>query len=381
MQETATAGNLSRARARNNIWDTWQQFCIALGLPELLQQVDDPIPFLQVFARRYRDGRISRSGDAVRSRTVEEALRAIGRTFVLLGAENPRLTAAGHLDERISSQLAQWRKSDPAPSRVKPVPFSLLHHIDHVALTLGTEAQLCLADMMWIAVFFLCRPGEYTAATEGSTPFRFEDASLWIGGQRLDITTATPAQLLAATFSTLTFTDQKNAVRGEVIGQGCTGSARACATRSIARLLLHLRSNNAPPHTPLCAYFESGTWRQVTSPMITVALRSAAHLVGATVGFLPADVSCRSLRAGGAMAMLCARIDPLTIQLLGRWRSDAMLRYLHVQAAPLTNDIASRMLQGGQYQLLPNQAVPAIVPALEAEVVEIAFEAINPNEP
>jgi hypothetical protein len=81
------------------------------------------------------------------------------------------------------------------------------------------------------------------------------------------------------------------------------------------------------------------------------------------------------------MAMLCARIDPLTIQLLGRWRSDAMLRYLHVQAAPLINDIASRMLQGGQYQLLPNQAVPAIVPALEAEVVEIALDAINPNEP
>jgi hypothetical protein len=115
--------------------------------------------------------------------------------------------------------------------------------------------------------------------------------------------------------------------------------------------------------------------------MITVALRSAAHLVGATVGFLPADVSCRSLRAGGAMAMICARIDLLTIQLLGRWRSDTMLWYLHVQAAPLTNNIASRMLQGGQYQLLPNQAVPAIVPALEAEVVEIAFEAINPNEP
>ena len=93
---------------------------------------------------------------------------------------------------------------------------------------------------------------------------------------------------------------------------------------------MHLRSNNALPHTLLCAYFEYGIWRQVTSLMITFALRSAAHLVGATVGFLPADVSCCSLRAGSAMAMLCAQIDLLTIQLLGPWQSDAMLWYLQV---------------------------------------------------
>jgi hypothetical protein len=312
---------------------------------------------------------------------VEEAIRAVGRTFTLLGAANPRLNAFGNLDERISCQLAQWRKEDPAPSRVKPIPFTLLHHIDAVALNVGTQAQLALADMVWIAVYFLCRPGEYTRATEGSTPFRFQDVALWIGGQRLDLHTAPEQQLHRATFSTLTFTDQKNAVRGEVIGQGVTGSPRACATRSIARRILHLRSHQAAPNTPLCAFFEQGSWRQVTSPMITHALRSAAHMVGAAVGFLPEDISCRSLRAGGAMAMLCARIDPLTIQLLGRWRSDAMLSYLHVQAAPLISDIASRMLHHGNYQLLPNQAVPAIVHDLEHEVAEIALQAINPNEP
>ena len=36
-----------------------------------------------------------------------------------------------------------------------------------------------------------------------------------------------------------------------------------------------------------------------------------------------------------------------------------MLRYLHVQAAPLMQDYARRMVAGGQYNLLPNaQLVP-----------------------
>eukprot|EP00978_Attheya_sp_CCMP212_P029998 scaffold108834_cov52-Attheya_sp.AAC.2 len=115
--------------------------------------------------------------------------------------------------------------------------------------------------------------------------------------------------------------------------------------------------------------------------MVTHALRSAANLVGAVVGFLPSDVSCQSLRAGGAMAMLCVRIDPLTIQLFGRWRSNSMLQYLHVQAAPLISDIASRMFQAGEYQLLPNQAVPAIVHETEQEVADLALQALLPNEP
>ena len=46
---------------------------------------------------------------------------------------------------------------------------------------------------------------------------------------------------------------------------------------------------------------------------------------------------------------------PQIIRLIGRWKSDEMLRYLHVQAAPLMADYAKRMLQGGHYTLLPTE--------------------------
>ena len=38
------------------------------------------------------------------------------------------------------------------------------------------------------------------------------------------------------------------------------------------------------------------------------------------------------MQAGGAMALLMARVDTDTIRLEGRWRSDVMLRYLHMRA-------------------------------------------------
>jgi hypothetical protein len=57
------------------------------------------------------------------------------------------------------------------------------------------------------------------------------------------------------------------------------------------------------------------------------------------------------------MALLCTRVDANTIRLLGRWRSDEMLRYLHVQAVPLVTPLANQMLRQGSYTLLPNIAL------------------------
>jgi hypothetical protein len=58
------------------------------------------------------------------------------------------------------------------------------------------------------------------------------------------------------------------------------------------------------------------------------------------------------------MALLCAQVDTDIIRLLGRWRSDEVLRYLTVQAAPVMQDFSSWMLNQGSFTLHPNQDVP-----------------------
>ena len=54
------------------------------------------------------------------------------------------------------------------------------------------------------------------------------------------------------------------------------------------------------------------------------------------------------------MALLCAAVDTDIIRLIGRWRSDEMFRYLHTQAAPLTKNVSRRMVDSGDYVLVPN---------------------------
>ena len=58
-----------------------------------------------------------------------------------------------------------------------------------------------------------------------------------------------------------------------------------------------------------------------------------------------------------------------------------IIRYLPVQASPLINDIASRMLQFRNHHIISNQDVMDILPALEHEVAKIALKAGNPNKP
>ena len=289
---------------------------------------------------------------------MEGALRAVGQAFTGVGAKDPRLTTRGTTEFRLGRQLRGYAKADPPPDRVKPVPISVVYHAANIARQHGTAESLAVIHMLCIAFFFLCRPGEYTAPTADNAPFRLKDVTFYVGNRRVLAPTATDDDLARATFVTLTFTTQKNAVRGEVIGLGLSGDPFLCPVRSTASRVQHLLHHNAPPTTPLCTYYMANRAHYVTPGDISETLKSSVRSLGPTIGFSHHDVSARSLRAAGAMALLCAHVDSDTIRLLGRWRSDAMLRYLTVQAQPIMRDFSARMLQGGQYTLLPNAAIP-----------------------
>ena len=259
---------------------------------------------------------------------------------------------------------AAWRKEDPPPDRVKPVPIPVIKRINVIASAGTNHLMQGIADMIVIAFFFLLRPGEYTNSRSDTTPFRLADVQLFVGQTCLHLVNASTNELRSATFATLTFTTQKNGVRNEVVGLGRSGDPVLCPVTAIIRRVLHLRRFNAPPETPLSTAFHNNQWRKVLPSHITTALRDAVTFLP-SLGFLPTDVSARCLRAAGANALLCAKVDTDIIRLLGRWRSDEMLRYLTLQAAPIMSNFAANMLAGGNFTLIPNQLVP-MVPAADA---------------
>jgi len=345
-----------RAAGTATAWDKWIEFTSELGLDPFLQAFQDKVPFLQVFAQRVHTGELAANGSPIKSRSVEDYIRGVAQTFLHVGAGDPRHNSSNTIDFRLQRTLKAWKTSDPAPLRVKPIPISVIRRI--AVLSQTTNAHLPLfsatADMIIIAFFFLLRPGEYT--DNNNHPFRLQDVQLFIGPTRLSLATASVEQLRQARFVSLTFTTQKNGVRNEVIGLACSGDPYLCPVKSIIRRVLYLRQNAAPPNTPIARVFHSTT--SVTSATITSCIRDAVAFLGPNLGFLPSDVSARCLRAAGATALLLAQVDPDVIRLVGRWRSDEMLRYLHVQAYPLMKDYARRMLSSATYTLIPNHLVP-----------------------
>lgn len=367
---TATAQQAtcaSRSKAQSAVWQhSWLPFLASLGIDDpLLETVRDKIPLLKVFALRIRDGRHSRTNRPVRAATVRDQLLSISKTITALGAPDPRHTAAGFIDKRLTDLFKGWEHHDPAPRRVKPVSLPILFQANALATSSPTAEHSAILDMMWIAFFYLLRPGEY-AHTTTNAPLACRHVGLTIGLVVLDAFTASPADLLHATSSSLEFDNQKNRVRGEVIAQGRSGHSVACPTRAVARRILYIRTNGGNRDTPLCSFKRGSQWYFVTPALITGTLKLAA----ATLPHLhiaPADITARSLRAGGAMALLCGRVDTATIQLVGRWRSDAMFRYLHAQALPLAQPLARTMLEHGSYTLAPGAYEPTNIQTLLRE--------------
>ena len=356
----------ARTRSKDNTWIRWCDYCEELGFDPMLDEVADAIPLLQVFASRWRTGQIAPLGEPVRSRTVESALRAIGQTMASVGAQDRRLNSSGKIEYRLQQQLKGYKRIDPSPSRVKPIPFQMVNHVNLVANLSRDPLSLATADLITLGFFFLLRPGEHTH-NSGSQPFRLMDVTFQLGNQSYPAATADLANIRLATFSTLTFTTQKNGVQGEKVGHARSGHSTTCPVAALIRRVLHLRAHNAAPTTTLCTvYTTARTPKTVTSTVLTATLRSAAASLP-DLGFHPKDISARALRAGGAMALLCGHVDANIIQLVGRWRSDEMLRYLHLQAYPLMMHLAPSMVRGGQFRLLSHQTLPpAVLPLLFA---------------
>ena len=367
----------ARTRSKDNTWLRWCGYCEELGVDPMLDSVEDPIPLLQVFAARWRTGKIAPLGEPVRARTVEGALRAIGQTMASVGATDRRLTTTGKMEYRLQQQLKGYQRVDPPPTRVKPNPFQIVDHANRVANLSNDPISLATADLATLGFFFLLRPGEHTHPPANSTsqPFRLRDVAFGFGSQSYPAATASPAHIRLATFATLTFTTQKNGVEGEIVGHARSGHSTTCPVAALIRRVLHLRAHNASPTTTLCTVYTSATrTRPVTAAILTATLRSAAAALP-DLGFKPTDISARALRAGGAMALLCAQVDSNIIQLVGRWRSDEMLRYLHLQAYPLMRHLAPSMVRGGQFRMLSHQTMP---PAAFPLLVAAAEAAIQP---
>ena len=100
---------------------------------------------------------------------------------------------------------------------------------------------------------------------------------------------------------------------------------------------------------------EKGNSYQITRPQLLKQLRRATSAIGHDVlGFHASDIGLHSAQRGAAMAMYLARVPIYTIMLLGRWSSDAFLRYIRKQVKEFSDGVSSKMLTSKDFLLSQN---------------------------
>jgi hypothetical protein len=93
---------------------------------------------------------------------------------------------------------------------------------------------------------------------------------------------------------------------------------------------------------------------------ITNVLHHAMMINFHRTGIPASDISTRSLRASGAMGMMCGNLDLNNIQMMGRWHSDSTMCYLHIHEQPIIGKYAAVMFTDGNYSFQPDKTAPIV---------------------
>ena len=97
---------------------------------------------------------------------------------------------------------------------------------------------------------------------------------------------------------------------------------------------------------------------------MNILLKATVAAIGIDkLGFGPDDIGTHSIRAGSAMAMYLDGVPVFTIMLMGRWSSDAFLKYIWRQEVEqFSHNVASRMIKNQHFY-----HIPAFLPTVSAE--------------
>jgi len=102
------------------------------------------------------------------------------------------------------------------------------------------------------------------------------------------------------------------------------------------------------------AFVNNRLWHIPSSMILDVIRRTVKDIGEEKLGFGPDDVGTHSNRSGGAMSMFLSGTPVYTIMLVGRWSSDAFMRYIRKQVLAASHGISQKMLTYEDFFTVPN---------------------------
>jgi len=269
LQVAALSTTQQNRNSENATFGRWATFCAGLSQDPGLSGVpdhEDKLCYLLVFAMRYR--RTGARGHPVRADAVEKALLAVGKGMANLGVGDPRKASPG--SDRNHPVLAAFIKrlndEDEPATRAYPANLTIIEALFDVLDTAHPEwgtLNAHLIDLNIVAFYWLLRPAEYlhSETAEGRTQaFKLQNVCLTIHGRvyaglSAPLNDVNSISLIA--HASLTFTDQKNAVRGKTVGHRANDHPLLCPAKALGRIILRHRQWKSSPDVPLHHHYNA----------------------------------------------------------------------------------------------------------------------------
>ena len=267
---------------------------------------------------------------------------------------DPKLDEDGKPTRILQKQYKGYQNKDPNQKQQKVIPFCIIKQIN---ASKSTEKEKATSRLITGAIFFAMRSCEYikvSASEQRRTKvLTLQNIRFFQHGNELP---HDHPEINTADTITITFIFQKNDERNENVTMHCTLDLLLCPVKSFVSIVRRTRQHkSATDSTPVYIFTISmQILEPITSDHVTQVLRGSAALLGEDrLGFTTKDIGTHFIHSGAAMTMYLDNVPVYTIMIIGRWSSDAFLRYIRKQVEQFSHNVSSRMIKHRHFYHIP----------------------------
>jgi hypothetical protein len=307
---------------------------------------------LGAFAQSARNCEWSKSSkgyDHLVAKSCRTAIDSVCQAFVESGYDDPGKDSHGKLAFILQRQIKGYKNSDPSEQPQKAIPFGLLQKI----ITLPTKDPLRrrFQQLTHMAFFFAMRSCEYLKVSGDRRTEPIRQCDIVFRDQFNRIVPHSDPNLHRAESVSITFRFQKREIRDDTITQSRSENRVFCPVLACAAIVRSMIADKCKITDYVYRLrLDNGTMTSLSSKAALLMLRQSLRDIDSeAVNIQPDECGLHSLRSSAAMAMYLNGIPVYTIMLLGRWSSDAFLRYIRKQVTEFSKGVARRMIQRPVY--------------------------------
>jgi len=339
--EGAVTGGTHESQARS--WRRFKEYLDSVGLSHdyFLDSFTRPQQhkIMCAFAMAMRQARFSGPAyDQLAEGTIRGTISNVCSTFRDSGRLNPTKDDDGQLSFLLSRLFRAFRNEDPNEVQQKAVPPCVILAIARLN---RSPTQLAVGQLVRVAFFFAMRSREYLKvprAEMGRTKILVLRNLRFIRDGR--VMSHDDSDLEQADCLAITFEMQKKEDKNDTVHHKATRDQTMCPVQAAAELVRRIRSYpNTNDDTPISALLIGSRITHVTGKQVANVLKDTVRAIGEDALNIKADeVGTHSIRSAAAMAMFLGGLPVYLIMLMGRWSSDAFLRYNRKQIEQFSHD-------------------------------------------